>query len=177
MKKDVKEQIKACKDMIKGRTAEVLVEELFRLLGYSVHRYGMENSLPSILHELGQFRNNRIIDKVRSLPDFIITKGGAAYEIEVKYREDSIFKFRDLSEKYPEYAHVEVLFVVVSPETIKCISFSDLKGGSSTSAGAGHLLGDRPEFAEHYDIINYYSGFSRKVFNEGLRNFSTHSSH
>jgi hypothetical protein len=171
---EIKAQIRACKNMIKGRTAEAIVEELFRVLGYNVHRWGMENSVPSILHELGQFRNNKIIDKVRSLPDLIITKEDTAYEIEVKYREDSSFTFKSLSTKYPEYPHIEVLFVVVSPDTIKCISFSELKAGASISSGSGHMLGDRPEFSAHNEVIAYYSGFIKNVFNEGLRSAPKH---
>jgi hypothetical protein len=175
MKKDIKAQIRACKDMIKGRTTEAVVEELFRVLGYSVHRYGMENSLPSILHELAQFRNNKIIDKVRSLPDLIVTKGSVAYEIEVKYREDSVFTYEGLASKYPEYPHVEALFVIVSPDTIKCISFTELLSGQSVKPGSEHLLGDRPEFKEQADVIKYYSGFIKNVFNEGLRSSPRHS--
>jgi hypothetical protein len=174
MDKDVKKQITACKNMIKGRTAEAIVEELFRILGYSVHRWGMENAVPSILHELSRFRNNKIIDKVRSLPDFIITDDNSAYEIEVKYREDSSFTYEMLSATYPEYPHIEVLFVVVSPDTIKCISYSELKAGASISSGGGHFLGDRPEFEAHNGVIAYYSGFIKNVFNEGLRSAPRH---
>ena len=177
MNEEVKAQIRACKDMIKGRAAEAIVEELFRFLGFSVHRYGMENSLPSILHELGKFRDNKIIDKVRSLPDLIITKGDAAYEIEVKYREDSNFTFQSLSFNYPAYPHIEALFVVVSPDTIKWISFSELKNGASIGSGRGHLLGERPEFSEHNEVIKYYSGFIKNVFNEGLRSARRQPAH
>lgn len=170
MDKNIKSRLRGCKDMLKGRTAEVLVEELFRLMNYTVHRYGVENSVPSLLHELGRFRNNRIIDKVRSLPDFIVTCGNVAYELEVKYREDSSFGLAELASKYDEYQHVEVLFVVVSPETIKCISHAQLQRGEVVEPGGGHFLGDRQEFAQHRDLIGYYTGFVRNVFSQGLRN-------
>lgn len=166
----IKKRIQSCKDMIKARTAEAVVEELFHILGFEVHRYGMENSLPSILHELGRFRGNKIIDKVRSLPDFIVTRGQLALEIEVKYRENGEFTFAELSEKYPSYPHVEVLFIVVSPSDLKCISYAQLKSGDSTRPGDRYFLGNRPELKEHRTAIEYYRGFVRNLFNEGLRN-------
>lgn len=166
----IKKKIQSCKDMIKGRTAEVVIEELFRILGFEVHRYGMENSLPSILHELRKFRGNKIIDKVRSLPDFIVTRGQLALEIEVKFRESGEFTFAELSEKYPSYPHVEVLFIVVSPSDLKCISYAQLKSGDSTKAGDQYFLGNRPEFKEYRSTIEYYRGFVKNLFNEGLRN-------
>lgn len=174
MNEEIKAKIRACKYMIKGRTAEAIVEELFSILGYSVHRWGMESSVPSILHELSRFRNNKIIDKVRSLPDFIVTKGDIAYEIEVKYRENSKFTFDELSEKYPEYPHIGALFVVVSPDSIKCISYAELRAGKVVSKRRGDYLGDRPEFSEQHEVIKYYSGFIKNIFNEGLRNIPKH---
>ena len=37
-------------NMIKARIAETLIEELFLQLGYSVFRYGMENTVPGIMN-------------------------------------------------------------------------------------------------------------------------------
>jgi hypothetical protein len=169
MNQSLKDQIAQCSAMLKGRTAEALVEELFKAIGYSVHRYGIENSLPSILHQLGQFRNSPIIEKVRSLPDFIVTKNDStAYEIEVKYRENSRFGIAELLEKYPEYPHVSALFVVVSPKSIKCISYAELKEGKRISPRRGAFLGDRPEFSEHRELIAYFVGFVKRIYGEGL---------
>ncbi|MBN2682259.1 MAG: hypothetical protein JXR58_07105 [Bacteroidales bacterium] len=36
-------------NMIKGRIAETLIQELFLSLGYNVFRYGMENTIPGIM--------------------------------------------------------------------------------------------------------------------------------
>jgi hypothetical protein len=166
----IKKKIQSCKNMIKGRTAEAVVEELFHILGFEVHRYGMENSLPSLLHELGKFRGNMIIDKVRSLPDFIVTKEQLALEIEVKYRENGEFTFAELSEKYPSYPHVEVLFIVVSPLDLKCISYAQLKSGNSTRTGDQYFLGSHPDLKEYKTTIEYYRGFVKNLFTEGLRN-------
>ena len=44
--------------MIKGRIAETLVQELFLALGYSVFRYGMENTIPGIMKLLKEVRTD-----------------------------------------------------------------------------------------------------------------------
>jgi len=44
--------------MIKGRIAETLIEELFLSLDYNVFRYGMENTVPGIMHLLKGVRSD-----------------------------------------------------------------------------------------------------------------------
>jgi hypothetical protein len=167
---EVKRKIRASKNMLKGRTAEVLVEELFRLIGYQVHRYGMEHSVPTLLRDLQDFRGHKIIDRVRTLPDFIITKGTNALEIEVKYRESGQFRLSDVLAKYAAYEHVEALFVIVSPHAVKCISFDELQKGSEITSSSAHHLHDRPEFSQDGDIIRYYTGYVVNVLTKGLKN-------
>ncbi|MCK5594480.1 MAG: hypothetical protein KAI18_04505, partial [Candidatus Aenigmarchaeota archaeon] len=45
-------------NMIKGRIAETLIEELFLYLGYDVFRYGMENTVPGIMKLLKNVRTD-----------------------------------------------------------------------------------------------------------------------
>ena len=44
-------------NMIKGRIAETLIQELFLSLGYNVFRYGMENTIPGIMELLKGVRS------------------------------------------------------------------------------------------------------------------------
>jgi len=59
--------------MIKGRIADTLVEELFLSQGYSVFRYGMENTIPGIMDLLKGVRSD-VAHDIRTMPDFVIPK-------------------------------------------------------------------------------------------------------
>ena len=168
---DVKRRINGSKLMVKGRSAEVLIEELFRILGFEVHRYGMEHAMPTLLRDLQHFRGHKIIDRVRALPDFIVTKGEGkrVYEVEVKYRENGQFGLSDVLDKYSAFEHVEALFVIVSPDAIKCVSFKELKAGAQVNSQSPHHLHDRPEFEEDASVIRYYAGYVRNVITKGLK--------
>lgn len=58
-------------NMIKGRIAEALIEQLFIKLGYRVYRYGMENTIPGIIQLLGQVRDE-VSNTIKRMPDFVI---------------------------------------------------------------------------------------------------------
>jgi len=72
-------------------------------------------------------------------------------------------------EKYPAFEHVQALFVVVSPEAIKCISFAEMASDKVITAASPHHLYERAEFVEDSAIIKYYAGYVRKVITEGLK--------
>lgn len=57
--------------MIKGRIAETLIQELFPSLGFSVFRYGMENTIPGIMELLKGVRSD-VADQIKRMPDFVI---------------------------------------------------------------------------------------------------------
>lgn len=58
-------------NMIKGRIAEALIEELFLQLGYNVFRYGMENTVPGVMKLLKDVRSD-VAQNIRRMPDFVI---------------------------------------------------------------------------------------------------------
>ena len=58
-------------NMIKGRIAETLIQELFLSLGYNVFRYGMENTIPGIM-ELLKGAKSEVATEIRRMPDFVI---------------------------------------------------------------------------------------------------------
>jgi hypothetical protein len=131
-------------DMIKGRIAETLIEELFLSLGYSVFRYGIENTIPGILGQLKGVKSD-VANNIRRMPDFVIQDkiNGEVYFIEVKFRANEEFDFNDLPEGYP---YTNCYFIVVSKKHIKCISYEELKHGEAITQTSRNYLGSRKEF-------------------------------
>src|SRR6187399_1552544 len=75
-------------NMIKGRIAETLIQELFLSLDYNVFRYGMENTIPGIMELLKGVRSDVALE-IRRMPDFVMQnpKTKDVYFIEVKFRK------------------------------------------------------------------------------------------
>lgn len=87
-------------NMIKGRIAEALIEQLFIKLGYRVYRYGMENSIPGIM-ELLRGAKSEVANMIKRMPDFVIQeKTGDAHFIEVKFSKNETFSIKNLNEDY-----------------------------------------------------------------------------
>lgn len=149
-------------NMIKGRIAETLIQELFLSLGYNVFRYGMENTIPGIMELLKGVRSDVALE-IRRMPDFVMQnpKTKEVYFIEVKFRASGEFKFKDLPENYPyENAYI----VLVSKRHIKCITFSELKKGEEITPTSRNYLGERKEFDLDKEIIIDFCKFAIQFF-------------
>src|SRR5690606_40834106 len=74
-------------NMIKGRIAETLIQELFLSLNYNVFRFGMENTIPGIMELLKGVRSD-VAHEIRRMPDFVIQdpRTKSVYFLEVKFR-------------------------------------------------------------------------------------------
>jgi hypothetical protein len=149
-------------NMIKGRIAETLIEELFLYLGYSVFRYGMENTVPGIMKLLRGVRND-VATNIRRMPDFVVQNPNNAevFFIEVKFRKSESFKFSDLDDDYP---YENCYFVLVSKKHIKCITYQELKEGKEISPTSRNYLGNRKEFELNKDVIIDFCNFAVKFF-------------
>ncbi|NLT36689.1 MAG: YraN family protein [Methanomassiliicoccus sp.] len=147
-------------NMIKGRIAETLIEELFLSLGYNVFRYGMENTVPGILDLLKGMRND-VADNIRLMPDFVVQRGDKVYFIEVKYRSSEEYSIADLPSNYP---YENTYFVIVSKKHIKCISFWELKAGMEISPSSKNYLGYRKEFKLDRQTIIDFCDFAVTFF-------------
>ncbi len=84
------------KDLIKGKIAEIIFEQMFRETGnYTILHSGYEYTLP----ELAQYQHfaeiKAVIENIRNAPDFILISQDKkeVYLVEVKYR-----KHRDANE-------------------------------------------------------------------------------
>ncbi|MHC1576792.1 MAG: hypothetical protein ACXQTE_05500 [Methanosarcinaceae archaeon] len=148
--------------MIKGRIAETLIEELFLSLGYSVFRYGMENTVPGIMNLLKGVRSD-VATNIRRMPDFVVQnpKNGKVYFIEVKFRKSETLKFSDVG---PEYPYENCYFVLVSKKHIKCITYQELKDGNEITSKSQNYLGNRKEFELDKNVIIRFCDFAVKFF-------------
>ena len=75
-------------NMLKGRIAETLIEELLRQSGNIVYRFGYEAIVQNLTQLKESFdRNSDVGERIRVMPDFIvIDKEGKPVFVEVKFR-------------------------------------------------------------------------------------------
>jgi hypothetical protein len=149
-------------NMIKGRIAETLIEELFLSLGYDVFRYGMENTVPGITKLLMGVRNE-VADNIRRMPDFVVKKGDNVFFVEVKFRAGEYFSYSELP---PNYPFENCFFIIVSKKHIKCITYNELKSGEKITPEDKKYLGNRKEFDLNKNIIIDFCDFAVKFFKE-----------
>ncbi len=145
-------------NVIKGRIAETIVEELFLTLGYHVFRYGMENSIPGVMKLMKGIRSDVATD-IKRMPDFVIQsdKTHEVFFVEVKFRADGEFTYDDLGgDKYP-YTNAHI--ILVSKKHIKCAKVEELKAGEEFQ-----YLGDRTEFETDKETIIEFCKFAKQFF-------------
>jgi hypothetical protein len=156
-------QTRKHENMIKGRIAETLIEELFLSLGYSVFRYGMENTVPEVRKLLRGVRGDVALN-IRRMPDFVIQdKDRNVFFIEVKFRKNE--KFTRFEKSLKDYPYKNCFFIIVSKRHIKCISYDELQKGEEISPESHKFyLGDRKEFSTNKEVIKDFCSFAVKFF-------------
>lgn len=151
-------------NMIKGRIAEALIEQLFIKLGYRVYRYGMENTIPGIMQLLKGIRSD-VATMIKRMPDFVIQDNqGEAHFIEVKFRSTEEFSIKNVPKDYP---FENAFFIVVSKKHIKCLSYAQLKAGKEITPTCRSYLGNVKEFETDKDTIINFCEYAVKFF-EGV---------
>lgn len=102
-------------NMLKGRMAETLVEELLRQSGNIVYRFGYESIVQNLTQLEDKFdRYSEVGEKIRAIPDFIvIDKKGKPIFVEVKFRwkpelHESDYK---MLEKINNFWAAKIIFV------------------------------------------------------------------
>lgn len=149
-------------NMIKGRVAETIIQEMFLSLGYKVFHYGMEHSVPGI-SELIRRSDDGVATNIRSMPDFVVVSpdGKLTSFVEVKFRANELFTLEELSKDYP---WENTYFIVVSRKHIKCITYKELKSGKSISPKSRNYLDRRKEFALDKDVIIEFCQLTTSFF-------------
>lgn len=149
-------------NMIKGRIAETLIQELFLSLGYNVFRYGMENTIPGII-ELLKGVKSEVAYEIRRMPDFVIQnpRTSDVHFVEVKFRASGSFALKDLPKDYP---YGNAYFILVSKKHIKCITYKELLEGKEISPTSRNYLGARKEFDLDKEVIIDFCDFAVQFF-------------
>ncbi len=150
-------------NMIKGRIAETLIQELFLSLGYNVFHYGMENTIPAIMKLLKNVKSD-VAKDIRSMPDFVIQNpnNNEVYFVEVKFRASGKLTFTEIGGK--EYPWGNAYFILVSKRHIKCITYEELKSGEEITATSKNYLGNRKEFDLDKEVIKEFCEFALLFF-------------
>ncbi|MGB2727636.1 MAG: hypothetical protein WBD09_04055 [Halobacteriota archaeon] len=148
-------------NMIKGRIAEALIEELFLTLDYSVFRYGIENTVPGVMRPLKGVDSD-VARSIRRMPDFVVqdNSNGAVYFIDVKFRANEEFKFKDLK----DYPYKDCYFIVVSKKHIKCITYDELERGNEITPTSTNYLSNKKEFGLDKEVIIKFRDLAVKFF-------------
>ena len=151
-------------NIIKGRIAETLIEELFLSLEYNVFRYGMENTIPGVMKLLKGVRSD-VADDIKKMPDFVIQnpKNNSVYFVEVKFRASGEFGIKDL-EKGKDYPYENAFIILVSKKHIKCLTYQELKDGKTFSSTSHNYLGNRKEFDLDKEVIKEFCDFAIQFF-------------
>jgi len=149
-------------NMIKGRIAETLIQELFLSLKFNVFKYGMENTIPGIMDLLKGVRSE-VANEIKRMPDFVIqdNRNAAVYFVEVKFRANESFKYSNLPKDYP-YGNAYI--IIVSKKRIKCLTVEELKSGKEITLSCRNYLGSRKEFDLDKDVIIDFCEFAVKFF-------------
>jgi hypothetical protein len=149
-------------NMIKGRIAETLIQELFLSLGYNVFRYGMENTIPGIMELLKGVRSE-VATEIRRMPDFVMQNPSSkeVYFVEVKFRANGEYAMKDLPKNYP---FTNAFIILVSKKHIKCITVKELEEGQAITPTSKNYLGSRKEFDLDKDVIIDFCKFAIQFF-------------
>ena len=147
-------------NMIKGRIAEALIEQLFVKLGYQVYRYGMENTIPGIMEEL-RGTGSEVGRVIRRMPDLVVARDGEAHFIEVKFRGNGCFSIDDVGGDYP---FRDVFFIVVSRKHIKCLSYRELAAGERITERSRQYLADVSAFDTDRETIRGFCQYAVQFF-------------
>jgi hypothetical protein len=77
-------------NIIKGRIAEAIIEELLRSCGNKVYRFGYESTIQNLIQTPSEFdRKTKNGQRVSTMPDFIVINAdGSPFFVEVKFRSD-----------------------------------------------------------------------------------------
>lgn len=153
-------------NMIKGRIAEAIVEEMFVKSQLDIYRFGMENMVPGILRRLKKSKSNIVTNQVRKMPDFIVQTARTVLFVEVKYRRDGVIQYSKLQEEFEEFPYPECILIVVSKSKIYCTTIEQLKEIKELTPDPKYHILNFPDFSLDKDVVNYFEAIVLKAFDK-----------
>ena len=103
-------------NIIKGRIAEAIIEELLKASGNKVYRFGYESTLQNLVQSPSGFdRQSKNGQRVSSMPDFIVINAdGSPFFVEVKFRSNPNDLNGYLLQKIRKFWYAKVVLVTIS---------------------------------------------------------------
>jgi hypothetical protein len=142
-------------NIIKGRIAEAIIEELLRVSGNKVYRFGYESILQNLIQTDSSFdRHSKNGEQVRSIPDFVVINSqGSSFFVEVKFRSDPVWLLKTpLLKQLKEYWHAKLILVTLTKPYFRVVDPASL-------------------FEEHYSFEPLETDLAFNVTNEALEKF------
>lgn len=165
-------------DLLKGRMAEALVEELLKSSRIKVYRFGYESVLQNLTQFGGTFdRQTEVGQQIRSIPDFLVlNKTGKPFFVEVKFRSDPEWKFDDgitVLRNIERFWKAKVIVVTLQKPYFRVASppyfdengelrFENLENDEDLDVSIGELE-EAERLIENYFSSLISSGFRRKL--------------
>jgi hypothetical protein len=113
-------------NLLKGKIAERLIEQLFIDLGYDIFPYGIETHIPNYQKFFNNLsaKNARILKPLRIFPDFVVASndGKQTFLIDVKYRKNGTI----LLKNFKDYNIENVLFIIITYDSISYINSNEI---------------------------------------------------
>jgi hypothetical protein len=119
MRKSIDREISFSRDLLKGKIAEVIFEQMFRDCGkFTILPFGYEKTVPEVAQYQHILEVQQVLDNIRHAPDFIIINQDRTqvYLVEIKYRSTtSPHDIKKIAEQVREHWTVAWLFLA-TPE-------------------------------------------------------------
>jgi len=87
-------------NVIKGRIAEAIVEEMLREADYEVYRFGYESIVQNLVQDRNRPVKGGVSDTLKGMPDFLVVKDKRPYFVEVKYSKKGKLNPEKLMKKW-----------------------------------------------------------------------------
>ena len=152
-------------NLIEGRIAETITEQLFTNLGYEVYRYGMETQISSIMSKLKEIEPNDIVYEIRKTPDFVIlhSEKRTIHYLEIKFRKSGGVTYDCIGGI--DYPYKKATFIIFSKESIKCISYDELQIGEKISPASNkYLLENNTNIFTESNTLDSFQKLAVKYF-------------
>ena len=149
-------------NILKGRMAEQLIQDLFSRNSYNVFNYGLERIHP-FLSQTIRSDNHTTSKNLRYMPDFVVqsAKTGDLFYLEVKFRANGWFEF---DENYKDYPYKNAWFVIVSPDKIQCMHYKRLIAGFRITPETSCRLSGVRSFHLAKESIAEYEFYAQHFF-------------
>ena len=147
-------------DLLKGRMAECLVEDLLKKSGNKVYRFGYESILQNLTQISGHpalDRNEIVTKKLRSIPDFVVVNSKKKpFFVEVKFRTKVKVYERDLK-LIEDFWQAKVIMITIEKPYFRILE-NNTGSRNWVSLAEDRDLGVSKEVLEEFDklVEKYY---------------------